>query len=227
MTSIIKVNNIQNSSGTAAVSIDGSSNVTFPQNATITGNTTFNGTVTGSSMDLLLSHENNSSSPDPSPAYYDISSTYINSTYDNYYLVGYFEGNADTRYFQCQVFVGGILQTGSSYYGENRKSMDFTNTQENNNQSPELFTAQTEGMGGEDGEGCHVSMVFQNANYTQAPFSVNGISTYHNVNAAHQSAVFSGSVKVSKRAEVVNGIRLKMHSGDLTNFKFRFYGLKD
>jgi len=31
MTSIIKVNNIQNSSGTAAMTIDGSSNVTFPQ----------------------------------------------------------------------------------------------------------------------------------------------------------------------------------------------------
>ena len=49
MTSIIKVNNIQNSSGTAAVSIDGSSNVTFPQNATISGNTTVTGntTITG------------------------------------------------------------------------------------------------------------------------------------------------------------------------------------
>ena len=82
-------------------------------------------------------------------------------------------------------------------------------------------------MGGEDGEGCHVSMVFQNANYTQAPFSVNGISTYHNINAAHQGSVFSGSVSVSNRASVVNGIRLKMHSGDLTNFKFRLYGLKD
>lgn len=31
MTSIIKVNNIQNSSGTSAMTIDGSSNITFPQ----------------------------------------------------------------------------------------------------------------------------------------------------------------------------------------------------
>ena len=34
MTSIIKVNNIQNSSGTAAMTIDGSGNVTFPQSVT-------------------------------------------------------------------------------------------------------------------------------------------------------------------------------------------------
>lgn len=44
MTSILKVDNIQNSSGTAAMTIDGSSNVTFPQNAT------FNGTVTGTGI---------------------------------------------------------------------------------------------------------------------------------------------------------------------------------
>jgi len=48
MTSIIKVNNIQNSSGTAAMTIDGSSNVTFPQNATISGTTTSTGLVTAS-----------------------------------------------------------------------------------------------------------------------------------------------------------------------------------
>jgi len=37
MTSILKVDNIQNSSGTAAVAIDGSANITIPQNATISG----------------------------------------------------------------------------------------------------------------------------------------------------------------------------------------------
>lgn len=48
MTSIIKVNNIQNSSGTAAMTIDGSSNVTFPQNATVTGDLSVSGTMPGS-----------------------------------------------------------------------------------------------------------------------------------------------------------------------------------
>lgn len=46
MTSIIKVNNIQNSSGTAAMTIDGSSNVTIPQNATVSGTTTVTGALT-------------------------------------------------------------------------------------------------------------------------------------------------------------------------------------
>ena len=51
MTSIIKVNNIQNSSGTAAVTIDGSSNVTFPQNTTVTGTLTTNGAFTSKGID--------------------------------------------------------------------------------------------------------------------------------------------------------------------------------
>ena len=46
MTSIIKVNNIQNSSGTAAMTIDGSGNVTCPQNVTFSGS--INGLPAGS-----------------------------------------------------------------------------------------------------------------------------------------------------------------------------------
>ena len=57
MTSILKVDNIQNSSGTAAVTIDGSSNVTIPQNATISGTGTVTGTLTAAD-NLLFSTAN-------------------------------------------------------------------------------------------------------------------------------------------------------------------------
>ena len=81
--------NIGSASDTDALAISSGGVVTFSQN-----------TVGAGGMDLLLS---------PTAATgvsaIDISSTYINSTYDNYYLVGYFEGDADTRYLQGQVFV--------------------------------------------------------------------------------------------------------------------------
>jgi len=64
MTSILKVDNIQNTSGTAAMTIDGSSNVTFPQNATVTGNTTFNGTVSGITTGKVLQMVTTSSTAD-------------------------------------------------------------------------------------------------------------------------------------------------------------------
>ena len=50
MTSILKVNNIQNSSGTTAMTIDGSSNVTFPQNATFSGSVS--GITTGKVLQM-------------------------------------------------------------------------------------------------------------------------------------------------------------------------------
>ena len=215
MTSILKVDNIQNSSGTAAMAIDGSGN------ATMTGNTTFTGTVSGSGMDLLYDLTSSSS-----VSAHDISSTYINSTYDNYYLVGYFEGDADNRYLQGQAFVGGVVQSGSSYYGEAVANIDGANYA-NTNDSPNLFTASSGGMGREDGEGVNVSMVFQNANSTQAPFCVHGLATQHNASGNHGRYIFSGSAKPANRAVVVNGIRLKMHSGNIEYAKFKLYGMRD
>ena len=198
---------------------------TFADSSVFSGTTNFTGTMTGGGMDLLLSVENNSSSPDPSPTYYDIDSTYINSTYDNYYLVGYFEGNADTRYLQGRVFVGGVVQSGN-VYGDHKSSIGSSSDGGGDTET-HLFTASMTGMGGDDGEGTNVSMTFQNANNTMAPFCVTGMSNYHNNSAGHVGAAFTGSFIPANRASVVNGIRLKMHSGDLTNFKFRLYGLKD
>ena len=183
----------------------------------------FTGTVSGGGMDLLLSVNNTSGSP----AYYDISSTYINSTYDNYYLVGYFEGDADTRYLYAQVFVGGVVQDSSGTYGYETARIGSDGSHDNTNSDTHLISAQTSGQGGEDGEGTNVSMVFQNANNTLAPFCVTGVSSYHDNSSNHEGSNFSGSMKPSLRASVVNGLRLKMHSGDLTNFKFKFYGLRD
>ena len=82
-------------------------------------------------------------------------------------------------------------------------------------------------MGGEDGEGVSVNMIFQNANGTQAPFCVSGLATQHSINANHGAYTFSGSAKPANRAFVVNGIRLKMHSGNITYAKFKLYGLRD
>jgi hypothetical protein len=183
----------------------------------------FSGTVSGSGMDLLLAHSNTSGSP----AYYDISSTYINSTYDNYYLVGYFEGDADTRYLRARVFVGGVVQSSSGTYGYETTNIGANDQHDNTNSDDFLIQCQTGGQGGDDGEGTNVSMVFQNANNTLAPFCVTGSSSYHNNSANHSGSNFSGSMKPSLRGSVVNGLRFQMHSGDLTNFRFKLYGLRD
>ena len=239
MSSTIKVNNIQNLAGddsgidlstndqiilktanTTAITVDSSQNVALAGNQTIAGTLGVTGNITGGGMDLLYTVTSSSS-----VSAHDISSTYINSTYNNYYLVGYFEGDADTRTLKSQVFVGGVVQTGS-IYGNATTLLDGS-SHVNNNSDTFLFHATGGLMGGEDGEGTTISVVFHNANNTQAPFSCNGSSTKHSISANHDGSSFSGSVIPANRANVVNGIRFVMNTGNINYANFKLYGLRD
>ena len=202
--------NIGSASDTDAIAISSGGVVTFSQT-----------TVGAGGMDLLYTLTSSSS-----VSAHDISSTYINSTYDNYSLVGYFEGDADTRYLQMQVFVGGTIQTGNIHAFSNMH-IDSADDHSNAQGEPNLVTTSVYGMGGEDGEGVSVNAVFQNANSTQAPFCVSGFATLSHTSANHAGYIFSGSLIPANRANVVNGLRLKMHSGNINYAKFKLYGLKD
>ena len=46
-----------------------------------------------------------------------IDSTIINSTYDNYYIIFDQLGATDQQYLTCRLAVGGVIQSGSTYYG--------------------------------------------------------------------------------------------------------------
>ena len=159
-----------------------------------------------------------------SVAAHDISSTYINSTYDHYKVIGYFEGDGDTKYLYMQVFVGGVVQTGS-IYASAASGLDGADY-ENNNSSTSLIIATVTGMGGEDGEGTNVDMTFQHANNTRAPFAVSGMSNKFNNDPNHGGSSFIGSLLPANRADVVNGLRFKMHSGNITYASFTLYGIK-
>jgi len=178
------------------------------------------GDTAGSGMVKLYTLTSSSS-----VASHDISSTYINSTYDQYQLIGYFEGDGDTKYLQARAMVGGVVQS-SSIYSTEIQAIGTADDNDNNNSDDDLFTAQNVGMGGEDGEGVSVSMVFQNANSTRAPFCVHGMATYANTSGQHEASIFSGSMLVANRSNIVNGLSLKMHSGNITYASFTLYGIK-
>ena len=186
------------------------------------GVVTFSQSPVGTGLTLLLDATISSA-----VAQYDISSTYINSTYDTYYLSGYFLGDADTRYLQGRVFVGGTVQTGSIYaYETQRIGAAGGDGSTNENSEDHLFTANTAGIGGAAGEGITVNMTFQNTNNTIAPFCCSGFSNWAHTDAAHNSNVFSGALLVANRANVVNGLRLKMHTGNISVGSFKLYGLR-
>ena len=61
----------------------------------------------------------------------------------------------------------------------------------------------------------------------KAPFSCSGFANFMDADAAHSGAVFGGSLKPANRANVVNGLRFKMHSGNTTYATFKLYGLRN
>ena len=156
---------------------------------------------------------------------YDIDSTYINSTYDSYIVDAYFFPDGDNKYIQGQVFVGGTVQTGSVYANEHRGI--GSNSGGNGNSEPNLFSAQNNGSGNQAGEGSTIYVKFQNTNNTAAPFNCHGFINYgYQGDGTHQSGVFTGSMLVANRADVVNGLRFKFHSGDIASGTLKLYGIK-
>ena len=53
-----------------------------------------------------------------------------------------------------------------------------------------------------------------------------GILTWHEAGGAHNGSVFSGSLLPANRTDVVNGLRLSFHSGNVYGGDIRVYGLK-
>ena len=91
--------NIGSASDTDAMSISSGGVVTFTQN-----------TVGAGGMDLLLD-----ATLTTSLGNIDISSTYINSTYDDYLLLFNLDPDEDDRHLYIQVFVGGSALGGDVY----------------------------------------------------------------------------------------------------------------
>ena len=214
MTSIIKVNNIQNSSGTSAMTIDGSSNITFPQNVT------FSGTVTGDNSGSLVKLL--SATISSAVSVYDISSTYINSTYDSYRIIGYFLPADDNKYLMMRVFVGGTVQT-SSIYGYETNNIGSGNAGGGNTESD--FGTQQFGSGNQAGEGSSIDMTIQNVNSTVAPFAISGFNNHQNTDPNHNASTFGGSLLAANRANVVNGLRFKFHTGNIASGTIKLYGI--
>ena len=210
MASILKVDKIRVTGGDSdSISFDGSGNITF--NKTVTGD--------NAAMVKLLDVTIGSVSA------YDIDSTYINSTYDSYIVDAYFFPDGDNKYIQGQVFVGGTVQTGSVYANEHRGI--GSNSGGGGNSEPNLFSAQNNGSGNQAGEGSTIYVKFQNTNNTAAPFNCHGFINYgYQGDGTHQSGVFAGSMLVANRADIVNGLRFKFHSGDIASGTLKLYGIK-
>ena len=179
-------------------------------------NFAFTGTVTGTGMDLLLDATISSAVSE-----YDISSTYINSTYDNYYLDASLLPSTDDAVPYMRPIVGGsVVTSGIDYetYGIDNAKITGDNTA--------YIRLSRTGVGNSEGEGLSISGHLQNINSTTVPFCFSGlVNSYENDNT-HKGSIVTGGLIVGSRSSVVNGIRLYFSSGNIASGTVKLYGLR-
>ncbi len=182
-------------------------------------NGTFTGNVTGAGMDHLLSATISSA-----VSAYDISSTYINSTYDNYFITAEFLPATDNTYLHLRTFVGGSVRTDN--HGREVASL-AASSYLNDNSSDRLTITSYYQNGNATGEGITINATLQNVNNTARPCCVSGMSNNFYTNGNHASSAFAGSIVVADASQVVNGLRFYMGSGDIASGSVKLYGLKN
>ena len=176
------------------------------------------GTVTGAGIDLLLDTTISSA-----VAQFDITSTHINGTYDEYQLIFNLQPATDNVHLYARVFVGGTIQTGSIYAAE-ADWLGGTAAYDNNGAA--FFRFNVGGVGGAGAEHTSGRIQLHNVNNTTFGFNYAGDTNQHNTSANHDSANVGGRLILANVANVVNGWRFYFSSGNITVGTIKLYGMR-
>tara|TARA_R110000823_G_C15613759_1_gene466792 strand:+ start:12 stop:581 length:570 start_codon:yes stop_codon:yes gene_type:complete len=154
---------------------------------------------------------------------YDIDSTYINSTHDNYFCIFNFRGAGDNEDLAFRVFVGGTVQTGD-IYGYEIAALSSSTYEQNNATGLGKFNVTN--IGNAAGENISGHFYMHNVNSTTHPFNMMGQSTQYNTSALPNSNLFSNHLIPANVANVVNGIRFYFTSGgNIADGNIKLYGI--
>ena len=181
------------------------------------GVVTFSQAPVGAGMDLILSDTISSA-----VAAYDISSTYINGTYDEYKLFFNLTPATDNADLYARVFVGGTVQTGDIYAFETDLMSSTSNA---TSDGTSFFRLNVGGIGGATGEQCMGTLEFHNVN-NALPFNYTGTVNEYSTDGTHQACVAGGSLILANRANVVNGWRFYLTSGNIASGTIKLFGLR-
>ena len=156
-------------------------------------------------------------------AQYDIDSTYINSTYDTYKVIGRLVLASDNQNFYLRFFSGGSILDGSVYAREAEST--GSSTHDGSNSTSILAIPNGFNIGNDGGEGTTFEFLIQNVNNTTQPACVNGQSANFSNSANHFGAVYSGTLLASSASTIVNGLRFVSSSGNISTGNIKLYGI--
>jgi len=158
-------------------------------------------------------------------ANYDITSTYINSTYDEYYITFDLLPANDGVDLHGTAIVGGSVTTASKYAFEHDRI--GTNAEDIDDATDVVFFNPTfNTIGNAAGEGITGHVTLQNVNSTTRSCVASGIVNYFTTGGAHNADTFAGAFLPANRADVVNGLRFAFSGGNIASGNVKVYGLK-
>jgi len=184
----------------------------------LSDNFAFTGTVTGAGGFIKLLSATISSAVSE----YDIDSTYINSTYDEYKLFFNFKVATDNTTLRMRVFVGGSIQTGNIYAYE---GAGISASQYVSSNAFDAIVTSVYGIGNDTGESIQGEFNLQNINSTTFPFMMSGVSVANNTAGNAEGSNIMGALIKANAGDVVNGIRFFANSGNIASGTVKLYGI--
>ena len=177
----------------------------------------FTGTVSGAGgMDLLYSA---SSSVDVSSV--DLSDTYINSTYDSYYII------ANLRPVTDDVSLYIKLKSSGSIITSSKHTYDVFSAGNDLADSADFIQTNYSSMGNAIGEGNLIDFFMHNVNNTLYSCRLQGASRLGFEGAGQpECSNFHGGLITSEYATVVNGISILFSSGNVDTYSIKVFGVR-
>ena len=207
---ILKVDNIQKRDGTALIT-DGAASTNLLSQAALRS--------AGVGMIKLFSSTSSSG-----VANFDIDSTIINSTYDNYKIIAGYTHPTDNVYAYVRFFVGGtIKEVDYSYENGANTSSSY---------SYDAYDATSMSVGGAGGNSTGTNLEthtlcfdLTNVNSTTVATRIHGFQYGGATNSNTVGYCFNCGQDVNSATDVVNGIRIYVSSGNIVMRHFAIYGV--
>ena len=155
---------------------------------------------------------------------YNIGSTIITSTYDNYRVIADFMMDGEGRNLYIRAISGGSVITTSSYARENGALSSSTYDASN---STSIWTVcNITQFGNASGEGISVAVDFFNLTTTTKPPSLTGRANSFSTGGLHNSNVFGGTMGPAQASTVLDGIQFRPDTGNISSGRVKVYGIK-
>jgi len=208
MSSILKVDQLQDSGGNAIITSDGSGNLT----------PNFNN---AGGLVLL-----NSASGSTSIAQLDIDSTYINSSYNNYKLYINLTSATDTVYLRGRFFVDGTIRSGGTDYSFNDFRLDSNSRSRGFSDGVNEGRITTEaGVGNETKQRMNCVIDLTDITSTDQRATCRSWNVFKNNGDSYRHSI-SAMFLDDDTFPAVNGIRFFFSSGNISAYDYKLYGVK-